>query len=62
MTEKEKVGHNNADKYDSCYYFKCSECNIELKKWCRIVRENENITYPKYQFNYCPNCGIKIIV
>lgn len=59
----EKVGHNCNEDYADCDQFVCSECGIELQDWNRVERDEDDgeISYHEYTFNYCPNCGVRIM-
>lgn len=43
--------------------FICAECGIKLKDWSRIVtdEEAEDEYCYEYAFEYCPNCGRKVV-
>lgn len=52
---------NNNQDYGECDQFICSECNIELQGWDKVERKGRKKVYYEYAFNFCPNCGKKII-
>lgn len=43
--------------------FKCEKCGIDLRDWSRIVFDDDDDDefVHEYEFNFCPNCGKKII-
>lgn len=45
--------------YDEQAQFLCEKCKVHLEEWV-LVDVVENKAY-EYIFNYCPNCGAKII-
>lgn len=57
-----KKCHNINSDYAECDEFVCSNCGIELQDWHSVERDEEDgdITYHKYEFKYCPNCGAKM--
>lgn len=43
--------------------FICEKCGIRLEDWSRIVfdeEDNDKFVY-EYEFQFCPNCGRKIV-
>lgn len=50
LEEKEQTTYDMESEYDK---FRCNECGIEVNNW------NANID--DYKFQYCPDCGRKII-
>lgn len=50
LEEKEQTTYDMEDEYDK---FRCSECEIEVNNWSANIDD--------YKFQYCPDCGRKII-
>lgn len=50
LEEKEQTTYDTEDEYDK---FRCSECGIEVNNWSANIED--------YKFQYCPDCGRKII-
>ena len=62
LEQTSKTCHNVNLDYAECDEFVCSNCGIELQDWRRVSRDEDgDITYHEYKFNYCPNCGAKLL-
>lgn len=51
----EPVRHGRWIEYPYAHYFKCSECK------CPVPYKKAVLTNGKRKYNYCPNCGAKMI-
>lgn len=56
----------NESKVAHCDKFICKECGISLQNWVRVVPVEYEDGYidcehHEYEFEFCPNCGRKIV-
>ena len=56
----------NTSQIAHCDRFICEKCGIHLKDWARVkVKEYEDGYKDEglyeYEFEYCPNCGAKVV-
>ena len=56
----------NTSEIAHCDRFICEKCGIHLKDWARVKVEEYEDGYKEeglyeYEFEYCPNCGAKVV-
>ena len=56
----------NTSEIAHCDRFICEKCGIHLKDWARVKIEEYEDGYKdedlyEYEFEYCPNCGAKVV-
>jgi len=56
----------NTSEIAHCDKFICEKCGIHLKDWARVKVEEYEDGYKdeglyEYEFEYCPNCGAKVV-
>ena len=56
----------NTSEIAHCDKFICEKCGIHLKDWARVKVEKYEDGYKdeglnEYEFEYCPNCGAKVV-
>ena len=56
----------NTSEIAHCDRFICEKCAIHLKDWARVKIEEYEDGYKEeglyeYEFEYCPNCGAKVV-
>lgn len=56
----------NTSEIAHCDRFICEKCGIHLKDWARVEIEEYEDGYKdeglyEYEFEYCPNCGAKVV-
>lgn len=53
----------NVSEFNIVDRFTCEKCGISLEDYVRVIydEETDDTTYHEYIFNYCPNCGRKVV-
>lgn len=53
----------NISYSDDVDEFECEVCGIRIEGWSSVEEDLDDgeLTYHEYHFNYCPNCGRKIV-